>query len=164
ELELIIDMLIQERKQKGQTVRVVLPAGNSYLSRCHAKVQFPRGGPDTVTLPWRVLPDDKTPSYLDIWMPRRQHGLEGAARLEIIVKPPDGNESPPLSDAKAGMLQWRPFGSALCTLQYNEYPWPTDRGRFRITLRPTANFDRPFPLAPAGTWLVTLRKRALDPH
>jgi hypothetical protein len=164
ELELLMELLIKERQKPPyrQTVRIVLPAGNSYLSRCHAEIGFPTPTPDVVELPWRVQPDDKTPSYLDVWLPRRPRGAAVQKRIEVSIVPPqDGEESPPLGDAQPGVLQWRPFGPPLCTLQYNEFPWPTERGRFRVTLRPTANFDRPLPIAPAGTWTIKLRNVGL---
>ncbi len=163
DLELLMEWLVKERQQPPyrQKVRIVLPAGNSYLSRCHAEIGFPTPAADVVELPWRVLPDDKTPSYVDIWMPRRPSGATVQKRIEVSVVPPGGEESPPLGDTGQGMVQWRPFGPPLCTLQYNVFPWPTERGRFRITLRPTANFDRPLPIAPAGTWIVKIRNAGL---
>ena len=55
ELERGIDKRLQKRPDK---LRILLPAGNSHLSRCHAEVTFAHRG-ETVELAWRVLPDDR---------------------------------------------------------------------------------------------------------
>lgn len=165
ELEILIDELIEERMRlQGVPLQVVLPAGNSRLSRCHAEVSFKPTEPEgnIARLQWRVLPDDLTPSFLDIWLPDRADG-KSASRLSVTVTPPGGYESPPLGESPNSMLEWRPNGKLLCALQYNHYPPPTGRGRFRITLRPTADLRAAAAIAPAGIWTVTLRNALLEP-
>jgi hypothetical protein len=116
-----------------------------------------------VRLHWRVLPDDKTPSFLDIWLPPRRAG-DTRERVAATVTPPGGTESaPPLPDTRNTVLKWQPAGKTLCSLQFHEFAAPTQRGRFRITIRPTAAGDTPTPLAPAGTWTIALRNRAFAP-
>ena len=72
-----IELLIVLSTALGVTLSVVLPAGNSYLLRTHAQVSFEKIG-QVVLLNWRVLPDCRTPSYLEIWLPYRAGGA-GAA-------------------------------------------------------------------------------------
>lgn len=171
-LEWFIDRLIAERELvRGVPFAVVLPSGNSHLLRCHAELSFPaqpdpgvdpaEHDPSVARLHWRVLPDDKTPSFLDIWMPPRRAG-DGGDRVTVTVTPPGGAETdPPLGDSRNAAVKWRPNGRTLCSLQHYAFPAPTRRSRFRVTLRPTALGERSTPTAPAGTWTVTLRNIGL---
>src|SRR5262249_30197047 len=84
-----VGTLVTQSAARGVPLRVVLPAGNSYLSRCHAQVQFRRRNTST-TLDWRVLPDNQTPVYLEIWLPSRATGSAGPSRLEVTVTSPTG--------------------------------------------------------------------------
>lgn len=85
-LERAIDQLVQLRA--GRLV-VVLPAGNSYEARCHAAFRLDSKN-KCQTLRWNVLPDDATPSYLEVWLP------EGAARhLTVKLRDPNGRSSDP---------------------------------------------------------------------
>ncbi len=83
-IEQAIDELIELRD--GQ-LNVVLPAGNSYEARCHAVLTL---GHDNMagTLWWNVLPDDATPSFLEIWLP---HGA--ATHISVKVSDPRGRTS-----------------------------------------------------------------------
>ncbi len=83
-LEQAIEELVKLRK--GQ-LSVVVPAGNSYEARCHAVLRL-NSKNRRRTLLWNVLPDDATPSYLEIWLP------EGAAaHLRVKVTDPNGRSS-----------------------------------------------------------------------
>lgn len=62
----------------GRRLHVVLPAGNSHLLRCHAAAWCRRGTPNTVY--WKVLPDDETDNFVEVWVPRGsevQIGIKG---------------------------------------------------------------------------------------
>ena len=63
-LERAIDQLIATRPT---ALRVVLPAGNYYLSRCHAQFDLAAGA--SKVLRWRIQPDDKAESAVDVWLP-----------------------------------------------------------------------------------------------
>src|SRR3546814_18052841 len=64
----LLDTLIAEIEDSVQRpLRLVLPAGNSNLARCPAVL--PGGDRAVPTLPWRLLPDDRTASSLDTWLP-----------------------------------------------------------------------------------------------
>jgi hypothetical protein len=86
EIERMIEDHIARAAARGVTLRVVLPAGNNYLARCHAQRSFDRPG-RTRALHWRIQPDDQTPSYLEIWMPQRPAG-KARARVELSVTAP----------------------------------------------------------------------------
>ena len=68
-IERAIGDLIRARHGTSIPLEVVVPAGNSRLQRGHAVVKFEgRRGEEgsTKTLSWRVLPDDRTTSHLEI--------------------------------------------------------------------------------------------------
>ncbi len=45
---------------------VVMSAGNGRLLRAAARFRIDKR---PVSVPWRVLPDDRTPSFVQIWLP-----------------------------------------------------------------------------------------------
>lgn len=46
-------------------VRVAMPVGNSNLDRCTARLELLRD--QTAWVPWRVLAQDQTPNFMEIW-------------------------------------------------------------------------------------------------
>jgi Subtilase family len=65
-LEQALDELIDMRAGK---LAVVLPAGNAYEARGHAKIKLTQKQPST-TLNWFIPPDSETPAFLEIWLPK----------------------------------------------------------------------------------------------
>jgi len=154
-IEAAIDGLLRERRALGQEVRVILPSGNSNLTRCHALVGFEKRGA-TQVLPWQMQPDDRTSSFLEIWLPERRAGRKGS-RLAVTVSPPGGPESPPLEEVSGAGFAFERDGVVVCKLTYREEPSPAGRGRFFIAALPTA-FPEPLTrLAPSGLWMVKLK-------
>jgi hypothetical protein len=51
-------------------LEIFLPAGNQSESRTHALVSLEETSNPTHTLEWRVLPDDRTPTFLELWVPQ----------------------------------------------------------------------------------------------
>lgn len=76
-------------------VEFVLPAGNRYLARAHASVEAADAGPTTLTCAWRIQPADRTPNYLEIWLPDAGGPTSDAAFVaaltDFTITPPDGN-------------------------------------------------------------------------
>jgi len=166
DLELAIDELIRSRPPEAP-LQVVIPAGNGRLARCHAKISFESKTADassTRTLFWRVLPDDRTTSHLEIWLPP---GDMGRGRVSIEVTPPNGETSPPCFEEPSTI---QVFGAspneAQCSVRYCHVPAPTSRGMFLVTLRPTSLDDDEAPTsttAAPGLWSIHLRNYALSP-
>ncbi len=63
---------------------IVLAAGNSFEADGHAAIKLTSGAP-RCTLPWQVLADDLTDTFLEIWYPKHFGGY-----LEITVTSPTG--------------------------------------------------------------------------
>jgi hypothetical protein len=159
--ERFIDRRVAQRKARGSTLDVVIPAGNSHLSRCHAKIAFSSAA-RTAALPWRILPDDRTPSYLDIWLPPMSTPVP--SRLQLTVTPPGGPESAPIEEGSTSLLEWQDTkGNIFCQVHYSFFAAPTARGRFRIRVRPTMSLNTKAAIAPAGLWTVRLKNKGLAP-
>jgi hypothetical protein len=161
-LERFIDRRTAQRKARGSTLDVVLPAGNSHLSRCHAQVSFATASAKA-DLPWRILPDDQTPSYLDVWLPPL--AASAPSRLQLTVTPPGGTESPPIDEGSTSLLEWKDAGGKVyCQGHYRFFPAPTARGRFRVRVRPSTSLDPNSAIAPSGVWIVRLKNQRLSPN
>lgn len=154
----VIDTALDQALDDVQRpVRVVLPAGNNNLVRCHAVLDFADGAP-CKTVHWRVPPDDKTCSYVEIWLPHR--GTNPPDLVSVEVTTPDGQASAAVT-AAPGSLQHLSWGNAVVgRLDYAFVPFPTERGFIRVAIRPTAA-DNSQELAPCGLWRIKVTNTAL---
>ncbi len=151
DIEFAIEVIIAAMSVLGVRLRVCLPAGNSYLSRTHAKIKFAHLN-DVVTLPWRVLPDDRTPSFAEIWLPKRNSG--GSNRINVTITAPTGESH---TVGEGGFAQWTGGGGPVyAEVRYYISPL-TNRRMFRISVLATTDLDSTAPLAPAGIWRIDLQ-------
>lgn len=167
ELEQALNDRILARPGK---LRVILPAGNSHLSRCHAEVRFtPTSQP--VELNWRVQPADRTPSFLEIWLPHAGPVPPATDRVKLSVAAPGGAGTTSL----LGETDVLPVvvvndGEVICAAQAIFRPWPTERRLFLVQLQPTARLrptstpEEAKRIAPPGVWTVKLHNVALTPE
>lgn len=151
-------------------LRIVVPAGNSHLSRCHAEVLF--GSPsELVELNWRVQPDDKTPSSLQVWLPHESAQAPSSDRMTISVETPAGVQTTWLGETH-GSAQTIPNNGEdiICHVCYSFKGSPTQRGAFYVELAPTSRLhptetpelaDR---IAPSGVWKIRLQNVSLRPE
>lgn len=152
----VVERIIEDRiAAQPDRLRIVLPSGNSHLSRCHARVAF-ANKKDMVELPWRVQPDDITQSSMQIWMPHAGSNSPEAARMKISIRSPAGVETPLLGETHSAGVILLNDGQIVCAAQYLFMPFPTERGVFAINLQPTAPAELGDRLAPPGVWTVKL--------
>lgn len=157
-LEVQLDQIIQQRRLLAP-IEIVLPSGNSHLNRLHAAIQFKRRT-DRQLLHWQVLPDDRTSSFMEVWMPYQDPAT--ASRLAVtLTSPGSGGQSPPLDEINNTGLIGKLNGTPICMLFYQASPYSSSRGRFFVALLPTAFPDTDATLAPSGRWTVTLNNREL---
>jgi hypothetical protein len=145
-IERAIDALVISRDQRTQ---VVLPAGNQQLSQCHAIVDLERA--ESVAFEWEVLPDDRTCSTVQIWLPEGEPE-SCSPRMRLELHSPYGGKFD-FNDAQQAPVPIRHLGEAAGTISLES----NDLGRamIRIDIGPTApNLYQPseFELAPSGTW------------
>ncbi|MFC4174196.1 hypothetical protein ACFOYU_19460 [Microvirga sp. GCM10011540] len=166
EIETAIDEIVRDHNAvaRNRPMRVVIPSGNSHLARLHARVSFDT--PDeAVELPWRVQPDDLTPSFVEIWLPP---GPAGADRIALTLVTPSGEDSTPLQvkEGQLPALRYVADGTVLCEARYHRAPAPTDRGMLFVALKPTVRpggAAGPRLAAESGIWRLRLKNRGLQP-
>ena len=156
-VETSIDKSITDR---NAPLSLILPAGNTHLSRCHASMTFARPNERT-TLHWHVLPDDLTPTQMQIWMPWDGEVAPKASRATIRVETPWGLLSAALGEQHGHGIRLRDDdGKVVAVAHYCFAPCPTERGVFIISMRSTARLHPPeaplydTPTAPSGVWKV----------
>lgn len=146
-VDLMISVLNPPSRPTGQFA-VVLPAGNSYLTRGHAQLQVPTGS--TPALTWRVQPDDATPSFVEIWMPRQARGPRSSG-VRISVRAPNGVASSAIGPGTTAMLS--DATGVMARIEYDLAPvQPGGRSCIRIALEPTLRRTAAGPRAPSGDW------------
>ena len=139
---------------------IAVPSGNRNLARGHATTACDAAGPLTLTLPWRVQPDDRTASYVELWLP------EGATDVTVGLHAP-GTEaaaagSVALAEGVPQILRSAepgidPAKTVIARLSLDsEEP---GRKRVFVALAPTASRAEGRSLAPSGLWQLTLTAR-----
>lgn len=189
-IEEAIEELLQERRNRidgtGGPTELVLPAGNSHLSRGHARVSLKPNGEEGSShiLKWKVLPDDRTFSFLEIWLPRSESApSEAEVTFELI--PPGREQGGTLSDSDPASGKKWVYGDAnedTVAKIYSEFvlerskvtsvdapeeeptqqPVKSGRGRFCAFLLPTSYQERGLPVAPAGVWSIKLENQSSE--
>lgn len=139
----------------GDRLQITVPAGNAYQSRTHANAELKPGAVET--LHWRVLPDDRTQSFLEIWLP------ESADAVAIEVTPPGASQPlPALHLGEAGLWAGEPDGHPgkhkphpICGLVMPRRSALGAHGTCALlALAPTFAWDAHTATAPFGVWQV----------
>jgi hypothetical protein len=86
EMETAIEQLLLRRRRAQPQTAVVLPSGNTFGERMHAVCTGADMGAGQARLGWRLPPDDRTSSYLELWLPR---DIDPTG-WEVRVTPPPG--------------------------------------------------------------------------
>lgn len=152
-LEAAMDQLIELSMGRLQ---VTVPAGNAYQSRTHANDTLAPGA--SLPLRWRVQPDDRTQSFLEIWIP---YGVQG---LTISVTPPGHTQAlPPMRMGESGLLLGAQ-GLPVCGVIYpNRSALGEGSTCALLALAPTFSHKAKAATAPFGLWTVTLTNTGSEP-
>lgn len=140
---------------------MTLPAGNGNLARAHGVIDFSRDHSHEITLDLRVLPDDKTASHVEFWMPYSDV-TPPPDFVSITVKPPFGAQSATV-EAREGQKQTLcdRRGRVVATLLYTFEPAPTARGVVTLAVEPTASLTGDQAVAPSGRWKITTKQKEI---
>jgi len=128
--------------------RVVLPAGNNFLSRCHAQFALPAS--KSRQLAWRVLPDDWTESSLQIWLPGGAGDI-----VSVTIEAPDTSTTVAFNGGTAQAL----FNNQGLVFARAQYYLPEDTGAhsmLQLFIGPTADPTGTKSVAPPGLWRITV--------
>ena len=152
-LEAAMDQLIS---LCGGRLRIVLAAGNGYQSRTHANIPLSAAGkPDApwlreATLDWQVQPDDRTQSFLELWL------RAGDDDVEISITPPGHSALPPLRLGESAMWVTE-SGLPACAVIYPRSVATGENGTCAlVAVARTFSFEPGAVTAPSGRWRVKL--------
>ncbi len=142
-----------DSRQKGLCT-VVLSAGNSLQLRSAARLSLKPQ--EQVSLPWRVLPDDKTPSFVQIWLPESDSKREQQVAVSLV---PPRTAPPEKWSTLNTALDWKLNDVVHARLYHRG--WWISKGKWQecitIAIRPTADDGEPEPLVPAGLWCIKVK-------
>lgn len=164
-LSAAIDELIELRNRAGLPIAVVLPAGNGHLSRGHARGELAPGASRRLT--WRIQPDDRTPSFVELWPATpSEHGRADAgtrlASLTVTLHPPTGAACGPVGAGWQAVLA-DAAGGPIATVHHLRSGAAGDGPMVLLAVAPTFALDATTPTAPAGCWSIELRNDGADP-
>jgi hypothetical protein len=149
--EATVDRLIATRPTP---IRVVLPAGNHYLARCHA--EFDLDATSSQSLNWRVQPDDKAASFMEVWMPELAKDGHTRPQVEVCITTPTRESSGWIGPGQH--WRWPTYGNVRFFVR--NFDPSGERPRIFLAMAPTAAVSTPYRTAPSGTWLIELRNAA----
>jgi hypothetical protein len=86
EMEIAIEELLSRRRALQPASAIVMPTGNTFAEEMHAVFSATEMRKGPARIGWRLRPDDRTASYLEIWLPEA-FDPEG---WEVRVVPPPG--------------------------------------------------------------------------
>lgn len=138
----------------GDRLQITVPAGNAYQSRTHANAELSPG--KHRDLHWRVLPEDRTQSFLEIWLP------DLAEAVAIEVTPPGASEPlPALRLGEAGVWVGKADGRRaahpVCGLIVPQRSALGAQGTCALlALAPTFAWQAETATAPFGVWRVRI--------
>lgn len=157
-----IDAFIEDyRNQDGAPAcEVVVAAGNSLQQRGVAVVDAPAVG-GAASLTWRLPPDDRTSSYVQIWLPP---SAVAAQQVEVSLIPPRDAPATPLATRLGEALDWVDENGKVLARLYHQSVTEgreTPRECIVIAIRPTEEYDTGDITVPPGLFEVAVKNLAL---
>jgi len=130
----------------------VLAAGNSLQLRAVSEMDIDPG--KVGTIPWRVLPDDKTPNFVEIWLPVADVGDDPQSQ-QVKVSLVAPRDAPAEKSSKLGeAVEWRIEENVLGRIYHQRFRrHGGSRECITIVIGPTAD-GQGGPTVPAGLWLI----------
>jgi hypothetical protein len=138
----------------------VLSAGNSLQLRSAAQMEVERGPSKSRSLGWRIQPDDKTPNFVEVWLPevrgqdakKAQGGVSTQVKVSLV---PPGGAAAKQAPVIGGAIDWTIDGTVCARIYHQCFPRPHgSRECVTIAVGPTASDGNPAPLAPSGLWQI----------
>ena len=144
-----------------KNIEVVIPAGNSFLTRHNARTPRTSAHRPKMFLPvrLRVPPKDRTPNFLEFWLPRHiatAPGRGSRPRLWVKVRPP-GCAAVTWKVRPGEVCELTQSGDVIARLSFDTPLDPNIRlNRILLCTAPTDTMDARAPRhpAPSGIWEV----------
>lgn len=146
---------------------IVLPSGNSRQSNTAVSLKLQPGQVHEET--WMILPDDRTPSFLEIWVEggntKRVDGEKNKiVQVELNVAPPSVYPSLTVDFSSKAMAKPRFLTGrkdplvAVYADKCGLYGPDSNAGQsFFVAVAPTKRFEGKQRVAPHGRWMITLK-------
>lgn len=152
-IERLLDDFI-ETSRLSAPCEVVVPAGNGYASQSSARLALGSPGTPCPPLVLKVQPDDRTPSFVEIWAPL---GKENAQSIEVRVRPSRSRSAG--RSVLGHHVDWIVNGDIQARLYHQIAPRAEGGQREVVTLalRPTADAGGDPTACPSGPWEIEVR-------
>jgi hypothetical protein len=164
-IERALRSLVRQRVAEVAPTHLVMPAGNSFLSALFGEIPPVRqqrvvdGTASAFSIPWRIQPCDRTPNYLEIWLP------PGACPdgIKLTVRDPyrtilqeiaiNGTPRPVKHHNLTGP------GGVIGQVSLERFATGSMEAlwRFVVAVAPTEPSNLSLPAAPSGLWQIELR-------
>lgn len=142
-------------------VRLVMPAGNDNLQRCRARWNIK--AKDKLPLPWRILPEDQSANFVEIWTDG-VHKSMTQSPVSIDITMPNGSKVKNLNVGKPGffdeIIDADGHVHGRIYTRRVQMPGRSHLYRFNhvICVAPTLFHDAVgWKAAPAGIWLLEIQ-------
>lgn len=167
EMEIAIEELLEDRQSLQAKTAIVMPMGNNFASKMHARFPENSFSGETIRLGWQIQPADKTSSYLEMWFPE---GFDPAG-YHLTIEPPTGQtldiEAKLDISAEEALqtnddgdprrfIELEKNGQVIGQLSADQHRG--NRWRVMIALIPTLYVTGQNRKAPSGKWTVTLSR------
>jgi hypothetical protein len=136
----------------------VLSAGNSLQLRGQAQMDLPQR--ETKEIPWRVQPDGKTPSFVEIWLPKANNVgcVQEPQQVKVSLIPPGEDPDSALPSKLDAAVEWRVGGHPVARIYHQHFPRADgSRECITIAIRPTAADQEGDPVVPSGQWHIRIK-------
>lgn len=164
--ERAVEALISARRAVQPQTELVMPTGNNFANKMHGHFTQDHVVQGEISFGWQLKPDDRTSSYLEIWLPPQFHPSDWS----VTVTPPEG-----VKDVAAQTLEIKPDTSlsggdprrfreieqgAANIGQLSADFHQGNRWRVMLAMAPTAGHGAQNRRTPLGLWTISLNTGA----
>jgi hypothetical protein len=157
-----VEHLLSARKAVQPRTELVMPTGNNFSNRMHGHFGAQDTADGTIRFGWRLPPDDRTSSFLEIWLP---HDIDPQG-WTVSITPPvgitsDAGQSLPLTPdpeltggdpRRFAELELRGENIGQISVDHHS----GNRWRIMIAMAPTAAHQSLSRRTPVGLWTIAI--------
>lgn len=160
--EIAVEDLLVARKTVQPLTKLVMPTGNNFANDMHARLMGADMPDGRAKLGWKLKPDDRTSSYLEIWLPPdidptdwqvtvtspNGSGLHTSTTIRVAADPAQtGGDPRRFTELEVG-------GENIGQLSVDKHR--NTRWRIMLALVPTVPFAGEGRRSPAGLWTISI--------
>ena len=175
EMELAIQELLEDRKTLQPNTAIVMPTGNNFDQAMHGQVTKADMATGSYAFGWKLLPDDRTSSYVEIWLPEGMnpegytvsvtpppgYALSGGGHIDISADETlDDDTDPNKSGDPRRFTELEMNGENIGQLSVDFHR--SSRWRVLVALIPTISTRGQSRRAPSGNWRIEIHQNTGD--